>query len=602
MPQEFTFEKYRNLFDEYAGHYDKADGRIELKIIHTNSVVSIMDMLCKKRNLPEHTARLAMLCALFHDIGRFEQLKQYDTFLDHESCDHAELSCLVLKKHQMLAGLSKADQNKVLTAIANHNRYEIAPETVAAAMETRTFDTKECLELCKLIRDADKCDIFRVFAIDDMTDVVGAPEEEIAKETITPAVRQAILDHRCVDKLIRKTYLDFWISFLGFFFDLNYPESMGIARSQGYYRMPFDRTDFTNSETRAQIDEILAEIEQYIDGIIRPGDAGPLADAGSLTDTGSLANAGQADETIPERLRNFFSIHKDIALAFSGGTDSAYLLYTAVQCGCNVHAYYVSTPFQPQFELDDAKRLTEELNAAMTVLPFDVLALDDVRRNPADRCYYCKNGIFHLIMEAAAKDGYKEIMDGTNASDDAGDRPGMRALRELKVLSPLRECGVTKKALREYSRNAGLFTWNKPAYACLATRIPTNVQIEKEMLKKIEAAENRLTAMGFSDFRVRVIPEPSVYPGTTVRQETTVHQKAAVRQETAPAQEAPIPAVSAKTAPAVSYTAKLQVTDSQLPLLMEKRQELLEFLNGEFSSVLLDLNTRTSSVMLPVTS
>ena len=120
----------------------------------------------------------------------------------------------------------------------------------------------------------------------------------------------------------------------------------------------------------------------------------------------------------------------------------------------------------------------------MTILPLNVLELSAVRENPSDRCYHCKNAIFSRILEAAEKDGFLEVMDGTNASDDAGDRPGMRALRELRVLSPLRVCGVTKKALREYSRNAGLFTWNKPAYACLATRVPTGCSIDPEILKR----------------------------------------------------------------------------------------------------------------------
>ena len=167
-------------------------------------------------------------------------------------------------------------------------------------------------------------------------------------------------------------------------------------------------------------------------------------------------------DCVPAALREFFAEHSTIALAFSGGTDSSYLLYAAKACGANVHAYYVSTPFQPQFELDDAKLLAESLHADMTVLPFDVLTDKVVKSNPKDRCYYCKNQVFGGILKAAKEDGFTEIMDGTNASDDAGDRPGMRALKEMKVLSPLRLSGITKTALREYSRNAGLFTWNKP--------------------------------------------------------------------------------------------------------------------------------------------
>lgn len=539
--QDFSFEAYKTMFETYADHYDRSDGRVELKIIHTFSVVKIMEMLCGKRRLSKHTSGLAMLCALFHDIGRFEQLRQYDTFLDHLSCDHAKLSCQVLTDSGMLKALAPEDQKKVLTAIENHNRYAIDPELVNDA---------ETLELCRLIRDADKCDIFRVFATDDMNDVVGASEPEIAIETISPAVRETILKHRCVDKLIRRTHLDIWISFLGFFFDLNYPESVEIARNQGFYRMPFDRAEFAEPETKKQITEILTEVESYISNrLSNTGNPGQMNRAETISADSSV--------TIPSSLREFFNNHPNLALAFSGGCDSAYLLYAAVTCGCNVRAYYLSTPFQPQFELDDAKRLAKELHARMTILPFDILTLPEVKKNPADRCYYCKNGIFHLILEAAGRDGFREIIDGTNASDDAGDRPGMRALRELRVLSPLRECGITKKALREYSRNAGLFTWNKPAYACLATRIPANVPIEKEVLKKVETAEQHLTAMGFSDFRVRVL------------------------------QSAGQPD---------SCSAKLQLTEADLPLLLEKRRELLEYLGSGFENIFLDLNSRAPSV------
>ena len=110
-------------------------------------------------------------------------------------------------------------------------------------------------------------------------------------------------------------------------------------------------------------------------------------------------------DCVPEKLREFFAEHPTIALAFSGGTDSSYLLYAAKACGVNVHTYYVSTPFQPQFELDDAKLLAESLKADLTVLPFDVLTDQVVKSNPADRCYYCKNQVFGGILKAAKEDG-----------------------------------------------------------------------------------------------------------------------------------------------------------------------------------------------------
>ena len=103
-----------------------------------------------------------------------------------------------------------------------------------------------------------------------------------------------------------------------------------------------------------------------------------------------------------------------------------------------------------------------------------------------------------------SSDGYCLVIDGTNASDDAGDRPGMKALRELEVRSPLRECGLTKGDVRALCREAGLFVWNKPSYACLATRIPAGTPITEEALRKVEQGEDLLASMGFRDFRIRL--------------------------------------------------------------------------------------------------
>ena len=211
------------------------------------------------------------------------------------------------------------------------------------------------------------------------------------------------------------------------------------------------------------------------------------------------------NEHVPESLKAFFTGHPKLALAFSGGTDSSYLLYAALACGVDVKPYYASTQFQPAFELMDAKRLCQELGAALTVLPYDVLAHEEVAENPPDRCYHCKHALFAQLLKAAAADGYAELMDGTNASDDAGDRPGMKALREKGVFSPLRLCGIPKDEIRAMSKAAGLFTWDKPAYACLATRVPAGVRIDAETLQRVERAEGALFDLGFTDFRVRVM-------------------------------------------------------------------------------------------------
>ena len=245
-------------------------------------------------------------------------------------------------------------------------------------------------------------------------------------------------------------------------------------------------------------------------------------------------------------LKQFFKENPRVALAFSGGVDSAFLLWAAKDAGADVSAYYVKSAFQPEFELRDAKRLAEELGAKMTVLELDVLSDSTITANPSDRCYHCKKRIFTAIVAAARADGYEVLMDGTNASDDAADRPGIRALRELSVRSPLRECGITKDEVRRRSREAGLFTWDKPAYACLATRISTGEAITVEKLQKTERAEAFLETLGFRDFRVRLM----------------------------------------------DGCAKLQLREEQLPLLLEKRTQILEGLRPCYHSVLLDLEVR----------
>ena len=202
-------------------------------------------------------------------------------------------------------------------------------------------------------------------------------------------------------------------------------------------------------------------------------------------------------------LQEFFRQHPQAALAFSGGADSSYLLYAGLKWAEKLGVYYVKSPFQPEFEYRDALKLAGELGASVTVLPADPLSDPQVAANPANRCYYCKKLIMSTIKAAAARDGFDLIIDGTNASDDISDRPGFQALGEEGVLSPLRACGITKAKLRELSREAGLFTWSKPAYACLATRIPTGETITAEKLYAVEQSEDSLFRMGFTDFRVR---------------------------------------------------------------------------------------------------
>ena len=203
-------------------------------------------------------------------------------------------------------------------------------------------------------------------------------------------------------------------------------------------------------------------------------------------------------------LKEFFLLNPRAALAFSGGADSAYLLWAACEAGADVRPYFVKSQFQPAFELEDALRLCRRLGLELRVIELDQLSCREIASNPPERCYYCKKRMFGALVSAAGAEGYSLIIDGTNASDSDDDRPGMRAIRELKVRSPLREAGITKTRLRQLSAQAGLFTWDKPSYACLATRIPTGCPLRAEDLARVERGEAALAALGYRNFRLRL--------------------------------------------------------------------------------------------------
>ncbi len=207
------------------------------------------------------------------------------------------------------------------------------------------------------------------------------------------------------------------------------------------------------------------------------------------------------------KLNEFFQTYPKVALAFSGGCDSAYLLAIAKKHGVNIKPYFVQSALQPQFELEDALRLGKELSIPITILTLNIFEDARIIANPSNRCYYCKQKIMNLIKEQSTTDGYSILIDGTNASDNSNDRPGMKASQELGILSPLRLCNVTKSEIRQCSKELNLFTWNKPAYACLATRIPTNQKLSAPLLKIIENAETELQKLGFKDFRIRIYHE-----------------------------------------------------------------------------------------------
>lgn len=244
-------------------------------------------------------------------------------------------------------------------------------------------------------------------------------------------------------------------------------------------------------------------------------------------------------------LKAFFEAHPRVAIAFSGGVDSTYLVTAAAQYAQSVHAYTIDSAFVPRFELEGAKALTKRLALLTRSFPLMSCKMKPLSKIRKTAVIFARKPFFPPL-ESRQKDGYNLLLDGTNASDDASDRPGMKALAELDVLSPLRLCGLTKSLIRERSRALGLPTWNKPSYACLATRIPTGEPITKEKLERTEWAETYLMGLGLSDFRVRLFAD----------------------------------------------CAKLQVKEAQIPLLLQHREDILAVLRTRYDGVFLDLEVR----------
>lgn len=205
-----------------------------------------------------------------------------------------------------------------------------------------------------------------------------------------------------------------------------------------------------------------------------------------------------------QTLIDWFAAQGRAAIAFSGGVDSTFLLACAQKAlQENVKAYTCQSAFVPDWELNEARGFCKAQGIAMEVIPLDVLADARIAQNPIDRCYLCKKRVFGAIVQKAAEQGFAVVCDGTNL-DDAGDfRPGTRAAQELGVLSPLQLLGYDKQAIRRASASMGLPTAQKPAYACLATRIPIDHPITKQALERIDKAERVFHALGYPAVRVR---------------------------------------------------------------------------------------------------
>jgi uncharacterized protein len=208
-------------------------------------------------------------------------------------------------------------------------------------------------------------------------------------------------------------------------------------------------------------------------------------------------------ESKSEKLNNILKGLDSAIVAFSGGVDSSFLLYRTQKIKkTGIIAVTVRTPYIPAREIKEAIEFTDSYGIKHEIL--DISFPEIIRHNPVERCYLCKKALFSQIIDYAKKNHYKHILDGSNSDDSGEFRPGMKALKEMGILSPLLESGMTKKEIRELLHKEGLNIWDKPAMACLLTRIPYNTEIKIEMLKMIEEAENILFEKGYPGTRVRL--------------------------------------------------------------------------------------------------
>jgi uncharacterized protein len=202
------------------------------------------------------------------------------------------------------------------------------------------------------------------------------------------------------------------------------------------------------------------------------------------------------------RLTEYLKKLNKVAVAFSGGVDSTFLLAAArITLSENVTAFTVRAPYIPDWEIDEAKQIADKL--AVKHMVFETAIDDSILHNPGNRCYLCKRFIFTKLISEAQKLGIAYVIEGTNADDTKDYRPGIKALKELGIISPLLENNITKEDVRNFSKLLNLPTWDKPAYACLLTRIPYNTEIKEEELRRIENAEVFLMGLGFKGVRVR---------------------------------------------------------------------------------------------------
>ncbi len=205
-----------------------------------------------------------------------------------------------------------------------------------------------------------------------------------------------------------------------------------------------------------------------------------------------------------DKLKEVLAGYGSVIVAYSSGVDSTFLLRVAHDVlGDKCMAVTIASVFVPEREAEEAVAFCKENGIRHELQREDILSVEGVKENPANRCYICKHALFSAMKDKAKDLGFNEVCEGSNLDDEGDYRPGMKAIAELKIKSPLREAGLTKQDIRDLSKELSLPTWHKPSFACLASRFAYGNLLTKEGLERVDKAECFLIGMGFRQFRVR---------------------------------------------------------------------------------------------------
>ena len=248
------YSRAREVFEQYLNGYDRKDGKVRLKITHTYGVVAQSTALAKRMRLGEEDTQLARIIALLHDIGRFEQLRRFDSFLP-ETMDHAAYGVELLFGEGMIRDFLPEDtwDGIIRTAIAKHSDYRLE-----GVEDPRT------LLHARLIRDADKLDNCRVKLEDDLPVFMGMSDEDIGAQTITPKVYDTVLSNQCIYSPDRVTKMDYWVSYVAHFCDIYFRASFDIIKEHDYLNKIIDRIPYSNPDTKNKMETIRSHLAEFI--------------------------------------------------------------------------------------------------------------------------------------------------------------------------------------------------------------------------------------------------------------------------------------------------------------------------------------------------